>query len=793
MPPASHAGRPPLAPIACALALGSALGFHALGTALLSASAPALLILMAGRPAWRPTVLALLLGLVLGIQARPRPPPELTPAGLPYVHVMDGVVTKVVLPFRRSLRFTLRVERLSGRPYARAAEIEVRMRLSWRGPPPGLARGAHVRLTARVTVRHRRMTASVHDRQALVVTQPASQAALAVRGARLHAAEHLSSSLDRRDAGLARALLLGDRSRLDRRDRMLFRRTGQAHLLAVSGLHVGLILGTLLLLLRRFGVPPRVVWIAGIVAAAVYVPLAGSQPSAVRAGLGLSAWCLARCLGREPRGAAVLALVAVLVLTLRPGSISEVSFQLSFAAVASILLLARPLRERLVRPRPVIPGFLPPRKAPVRTALAVSCAAWLGTAPFVAEYMGRLCLAGPVVSLLSLPLTAVLLGAGALLLLGGSVEVLSRASAWAFEHAAALLRYVLEGVGDVGLDARNTADPCPVWWCLYAAAFGVASRARGRTGAVALAALILLPALLLVDGGIAPLSEAREAWNGRPTEYDAPHVPTAPLLAEFVPPDLVTLSCVIAGLAVFALLCVRLAWLEASGAAAAVALGAVAFLSFRWSGLAGLFAPFLVATLLGKLPGEERASARDLRQVLCNGVPAFLGCLLTISGRPDLGVPVFVGALACLGGDSCATEIGVRYGGTPFRLAGRGPVRSGESGGVTLAGLGAALVGAALAPAAFMAAFTDTSDLSLTWTGLMCAAGVAGALFDSILGGWLQFRGRDAASGAITERSVIDGALPERVSGWRWLDNDAVNLVTGFASGLLAVALMALL
>ncbi len=91
-----------------------------------------------------------------------------------------------------------------------------------------------------------------------------------------------------------------------------------------------------------------------------------------------------------------------------------------------------------------------------------------------------------------------------------------------------------------------------------------------------------------------------------------------------------------------------------------------------------------------------------------------------------------------------------------------------------------------------------TADLSLTcpglrWAGLMCAAGVAGALLDSILGGWLQFRGRDEASGEITELSVIDGNLPERVSGWRWLDNDAVNLVTGFASGLLAVALMALL
>jgi uncharacterized membrane protein len=242
------------------------------------------------------------------------------------------------------------------------------------------------------------------------------------------------------------------------------------------------------------------------------------------------------------------------------------------------------------------------------------------------------------------------------------------------------------------------------------------------------------------------------------------------------------------GLLLFAAATVRpLAWLTAGGAAGAWVLGTATVWRFGTAGFAALFAPFVLATVLGKLPGGPRAPARTLRQVAANGMPALVGCALDLAGLPAAGLALFLGGLACLGSDTCATEVGTRYGGEPRSLFGGRPLRRGESGGVTGAGLLASAGGAFLAPAAF-AAVVPTP---LSVVGLAAAAGFAGALLDSLLGGTLQYRGKDPGTGATVEATHVRGARTERVSGLRALDNDAVNLVAGLAAGLLAVALLA--
>ena len=128
-----------------------------------------------------------------------------------------------------------------------------------------------------------------------------------------------------------------------------------------------------------------------------------------------------------------------------------------------------------------------------------------------------------------------------------------------------------------------------------------------------------------------------------------------------------------------------------------------------------------------------------------------------------------------------------RYGGQPFRIAGRGSIRGGESGGVTLVGLMASLAGAALAPAAFAA----TGALSPSGAALVVTAGFAGGVIDSALGGSLQYRGRDPR-GDVVEDRWIGSARTEHVSGLAWLDNAMVNLVSGLAAGAIAAGLVGL-
>ncbi len=299
-----------------------------------------------------------------------------------------------------------------------------------------------------------------------------------------------------------------------------------------------------------------------------------------------------------------------------------------------------------------------------------------------------------------------------------------------------------------------------------------ATRATGREGALV---LTLDAAGLRVDAPFA----SRRPTDG---EYDRPLDPMH---------DPLTLASAAAALAVVGFVAVRLAWLTRGGAAGAVVLGFAGVLAFGWPALAALLAPFVVATLAGKLPGGDPGEGpRTLRQVAANGLVSFAGALVGIAGAPTVGLAVFLGGLAALGADTLATEFGTRYGGTPRSLATLRPLARGESGGVTIVGLVASVAGACLAPIAYVAALGGGTGATRAVLVLAGAGFVAG-LADSALGAALQRKGRCAACGAIVESAAHCGAapagLPRRLG---WLDNDVVNLANGLVGAALAVAFL---
>lgn len=783
----------PLSPVVLALLLGLALAPLLTPSGAAVCGVGPLLLLGVGWKRLRSLSWALALGLLLGLAEDTRRRLPLT-LHLPAVHTVSGTVGAVTLSSHGAQRFTLRDVRLAASPSTlRLPDIAVKLRLRGRhaGVPARLAPGMQMRCVMLLVrprnayeARQAALRGFVATRHAIELTHDPASLGAGLAGLRVAAAASLARVFSRPDEGLSRALLLGDRGRLDPADRQRFRDSGQAHLLAVSGLHVGLLLAGLLLLVRLVGVPRRATLFVGILAAAFYVCFSGAPPSAVRAGLGASAWMIARLLGRAPVGLTVLTLVGCLVVYGDAGNAGRPAFQLSFAAVLGILLLTERIRGALVPPRPVLPGLLPPVRAPLRTTFSVGLAAWLGTAPFVAHHIGRLCPAGPLISLPALPLTALLLGSGFATLVLAEVPLLANLAGAVFALSAWALRGWLELTRAAGLGALPAARPPIVWWPAYLVAFVIAVRGPRRRTWIGLGLMLALLTLLILAGSAGAAAR----------EYDAAML-LPPQLAILPPAALPgsELLWIALGLGAFAALAVRpLGWLRPGGALGAWFLGTCSALAFGWAGLAALFAPFVVATVLGKLPGAQRAGARSLRQVGSNGLPALAGCVLASAGHPALGLTVFLGALACLGADTCATEIGVRFGGRPFRLAGRGPIQSGESGGVTIAGLCASLVGALLAPAAFALVLRSPPGTALLTIGIFSAAGVIGALIDSLLGGTLQYRGRHAVTGALTEKTRIDGERTVRLSGLRWLDNDAVNLVSGCAAGLAAVGLAGL-
>ncbi len=139
--------------------------------------------------------------------------------------------------------------------------------------------------------------------------------------------------------GLALAFLLGDRSRIPRELKRAFRETGMMHLLAISGLHVGILFGVFALLLSWLGKGRAFAASLGLVWA--YALLAGANPPVLRASVAATAFVAAYLSGREFEPLNALGVAGLLCLALNPSWLKSLSFQMSFLATAGILLHAR--------------------------------------------------------------------------------------------------------------------------------------------------------------------------------------------------------------------------------------------------------------------------------------------------------------------------------------------------------------------------------------------------------------------------------------------------------------------
>jgi ComEC/Rec2-related protein len=174
-----------------------------------------------------------------------------------------------------------------------------------------------------------------------------------------------------------------------------FRRSGLGHLLAVSGQNVVLLCALALPLLAAAGarVRGRVVTLALLIL--LYVLVAGAGPSLQRAAAMAIAGLAALAVGRARSRWYALLLAASVTLALDPRVAAEPGWQLSFAAVAGILLLAPPLRRRLRG----LPG-------PLADGAAMTVAATLATAPIAGHHFDAVSVAGIAANLAALPLVA---------------------------------------------------------------------------------------------------------------------------------------------------------------------------------------------------------------------------------------------------------------------------------------------------------------------------------------------------------------------------------------------------
>ena len=199
--------------------------------------------------------------------------------------------------------------------------------------------------------------------------------------------------------GLLAALVLGGAQvELSSELREAFRVAGLSHALAASGFHLSVLLGATLALTRRVGMPLRLA--AGVGAMAIFLALAGGQPSVVRAVLMGAAALLIRERGYRAQPLGVLLSTLVLMLLVNPSWARSIGFQLSAAATAGLVLSSQPLEQWFLKrcPQRWIRVLAP--------ALAVPMAALLWTLPLQILHFGSVPLYSLVSNLIAAPLLA---------------------------------------------------------------------------------------------------------------------------------------------------------------------------------------------------------------------------------------------------------------------------------------------------------------------------------------------------------------------------------------------------
>ena len=230
-------------------------------------------------------------------------------------------------------------------------------------------------------------------------------------GMRARAERAVGAGLPEPEAALALGMVLGQDEEIDESTRQDWRDSGLAHLLAVSGQNVMLLVALAVPLLALARAGPRARGGALLVLVALYVPLAGAGPSLQRAGIMGMAGIAAMILSRPASRWYALLLAAAATLALNPRVSADPGWQLSFVAVAGILTMGRPLAGALGRAggellrHPPHPAALALVRG-LADAVAITLAATIATAPVVAFHFGAVPLAGLVANLLALPAVA---------------------------------------------------------------------------------------------------------------------------------------------------------------------------------------------------------------------------------------------------------------------------------------------------------------------------------------------------------------------------------------------------
>ncbi len=283
-------------------------------------------------------------------------------------------------------------------------------------------------------------------------------------------AQNLAEILPEPQASLAQGILLGIRGNIPQELRDDFSRSGTAHLLAISGLHLGIMAGIVLGVgLWLFGRRHYLyVWLA-LGAVWFYAVITGMNPPVVRGAIMASLFLAAEALGRQRSGMVALTLAAAVMVGVHPYILGDASFQLSFLAMTGLVFIFPVFRDwgrRAVAWKLGEEGAFVAAADVVVDTLSATLAAIIAVWPVVAYYFGIVSLVGPLATFLALPALPGVIVTGTLAAVMGLVVLgVAQAIGWL---AWLFLSYVIVVVSGLGSPSVSSIEvgafhPALIW------------------------------------------------------------------------------------------------------------------------------------------------------------------------------------------------------------------------------------------------------------------------------------------------------------------------------------------
>ena len=305
-----------------------------------------------------------------------------------------------------------------------------------------------------------------------------------------------------------RSLMLGDRAELYREEalHLAMSRAGFMHIVAVSGMHIAFVVGFLRLLLGNTGRSS----VLCILLVWLFVLVTGASPSAVRAGIMQTFLLLVPLLRRENDPATSLSAALGLLLLQNPHAACSVSLQLSFGAMAGILLLSEPLSDAMLTALPE--GKMGHLLRDPTMVIASSLSVMAFTIPLMALHFGYVSILSPLSNVLGLWAVSLCFGGSyAACGLGALYLPLGRATAWLCSWLARYLFLVARLISAIPFAVIYTNSTVNKLWILQLYALAIlAAVSRMRLwqklllplglGALSLCACLALPPMIDRDG-----------------------------------------------------------------------------------------------------------------------------------------------------------------------------------------------------------------------------------------------------------------------------------------------------